>query len=120
MFLFQCQATLINTPFRQDIRKFVTVLVSFIFASEEQMGYDPSVQRRRDPNHFPPRICWVYSIEESESSARYFKTCRTLSEFHDSSITGRSTRVLEVVEVASPDDLRLVPGAHPMVLKDAW
>jgi hypothetical protein len=84
------------------------------------MGYDPSVQRLWDVTPSSPRVCLVYSIADPQSSSRYFKTVRSLSEYQDAHITGRSTRVFEVVEVVSPDDLRAVPGAQPMVLKDAW
>jgi hypothetical protein len=93
-------------------------LLWFIFATEEDMGYDPTVCRVLDSTG---RIHYVHSIRDTESgSTRHFLTRRFLSRVNNLCLTGRATRVSEVVEVNSPTDLTLVSGTQAMVLKDAW
>jgi hypothetical protein len=90
------------------------------------MGYDPTVHRVLDSEG---KTQYVYTIEDSRASPKYFLTQQSLSELHTLRVAGRSTRVWQVVEVCAPKDIskvrsthELVPvcGAHSMVLKDAW
>jgi hypothetical protein len=103
----------------KDLRKLVSALLSFLFSTEEQMGYDPSVTRHLDKTVAPARTCYVYRIKSSTDHPRHFKTLRSLSEYHEPPLIGRSTRVFEVVEIPSSDELRSAPNARSMVLKDS-
>ncbi|KAA1475769.1 hypothetical protein DENSPDRAFT_842618 [Dentipellis sp. KUC8613] len=101
--------------FSKDISATVRALASFIFASMEELGYDSSVQRRWDCSGAEPRLCLVFRVGQ-----RFFKTLRSVSERPTVCIMGRSTRVFEVIEVPSFDDLMPVLGGKTKILKDVW
>ncbi|TFY58406.1 hypothetical protein EVG20_g8164 [Dentipellis fragilis] len=100
--------------FTADVSTTVRAFASFIFASMEELGYDKSVQRRLDTAQANPQLCLVFRVQD-----RYFKTLRTMSEHLGICITGRSTRVFEVVEVKGFDDLTTL-GKKTKILKDVW
>ncbi|TFY51829.1 hypothetical protein EVG20_g10819 [Dentipellis fragilis] len=100
--------------FTADVSTTVRAFASFIFASMEELGYDKSIQRRLDTAQVNPRLCLVFRVQD-----RYFKTLRTISEHLGICITGRSTRVFEVVEVEGFDDLTTL-GKETKILKDVW
>jgi hypothetical protein len=85
-----------------------------MFATSEALGYDPAVQRRVDP-HANSQLCYVYQV-----GTRFFKTTRCISARRSHRISGPATRVWEVVQVPSFDDLDPIGDARPMVLKEAW
>ncbi|TFY59786.1 hypothetical protein EVG20_g7656 [Dentipellis fragilis] len=101
--------------FTKDIFATVQVFISFIFAKMDELGYDASVQHCLD--HIDPKRkpCIVFRVQD-----RYFKTLRTISEHLSVRITGRSTRVFEVVEVHGFDNLDPIPGQTTKVLRDVW
>lgn len=88
-------------------------MLSLMFATEDELGYDPTVQRRLDPE--VNKICFVYEV-----NGRYYKTQKVIFEDRGLCITGRATRVWEVIQVASFDELQPLEGSHMVVLKDAW
>ncbi|KAA1477660.1 hypothetical protein DENSPDRAFT_933839 [Dentipellis sp. KUC8613] len=100
--------------FIADVPTTVCAFASFIFASADELGYDTSVQRRLDVTHANPRLCLVFRIQ-----GRYLKTLRTVVERRGTSITARTTRVFEVVEVKSFDDLTQLEK-KTKILKDVW
>ena len=88
-------------------------MLSLMFATEEELGYDPTIQRRLDPE--TNRVCFVYEVD-----GHYYKTQKAIFDHRSLCITGRATRVWEVIEVASFDKLQPLEGSHTMVLKDVW
>ncbi|TFY70847.1 hypothetical protein EVG20_g2144 [Dentipellis fragilis] len=102
--------------FTQDIFTTVRVLASFIFARTDELGFDASVQRRLDYTDKKRKSCFVFRVQD-----RCFKILRSISEhLNPRRVAGRSTRVFEVLEVGSFDDLTPVPGATNQILKDVW
>ncbi|KAG9048245.1 hypothetical protein FS837_000381, partial [Tulasnella sp. UAMH 9824] len=61
--------------FADDPRTFIRVMLSFIFATEEELGYDPSIQRRLPPNPTLDNstLHFVYKLRDKDGD-RYFKT----------------------------------------------
>ena len=88
-------------------------MLSLMFATEEELGYDPTIQRRLDPE--ANRICFVYEVD-----GHYYKTQKAIFDHRSLCITGRATRVWEVIEVASFDKPQSLEGSHTVVLKDVW
>jgi hypothetical protein len=87
------------------------MFLSFMFASEEEMGYDPFVTQCEDGQSY------IYQIG-IKGEARFFKTVGLLAEYRSLCITGRHTRIWEVKEY----DLinQTVTGDCTMALKDLW
>ena len=92
---------------------YIWVMLSLMFATEEELGYDPTIQRRLD--HEADRVCFVYEVD-----GHYYKTQKAIFDHRSLCTTGRATRVWEVIEVASFDELQPLEGSHPVVLKDVW
>ncbi|KIM51731.1 hypothetical protein SCLCIDRAFT_142631 [Scleroderma citrinum Foug A] len=99
--------------FMEDCWTYIRVMLSLMFATEEELGYDPTIQRRLDPE--TNRVCFVYEVD-----GHYYKTQKAIFDHRSLCITGRATRVWEVIEVASFDKLQPLEGSHTMVLKDVW
>ncbi|KAA1476316.1 hypothetical protein DENSPDRAFT_843230, partial [Dentipellis sp. KUC8613] len=100
----------------KDIFTIIHVLASFIFARADELGFDASVQRRFDQTDTKRDYCLVFRVQD-----RYFKTLCAISEHLDPRrVTGRSTRVFEVIEVGSFDNLTPIAGATNKILKDVW
>ncbi|KAI9061254.1 hypothetical protein FKP32DRAFT_1594640 [Trametes sanguinea] len=100
-----------------DVRAVVHALSSLIFSTVEDLGYDGNIRRISgwDEEVKEDRIRYVYRLD-----GRFFKTLECRDEYHDQFIVGRATRVWEVVEVTSFDDIAALPNAQRMVLRDVW
>ncbi|KAG8976508.1 hypothetical protein FRB90_009164, partial [Tulasnella sp. 427] len=96
-------------------RNFVRLMLGFLLASHQQLGYDPTILRRVDVQHQGKRHCFVLRLGE-----RLFKTVWSIFDHRSLCVTGRATRVWKVVEVGSSKNLEPLPGSQPMVLKDVW
>ncbi|KAJ3517940.1 hypothetical protein NLJ89_g193 [Agrocybe chaxingu] len=99
-------------------RLFAAALLSFIFAKPAELGYDDSIKRHLATTS-EEQAFYIYRVGKG-GKARYFKTVNSLFENQSLNITGRTTRVWEVEEVASFDDLVRKPGTPRRVLKDVW
>ncbi|KAL4062375.1 hypothetical protein J3A83DRAFT_4110133, partial [Scleroderma citrinum] len=97
----------------EDCWMYIRVMLSLMFATEEELGYDPTIQRRLDPE--ADRVCLVYEVD-----GHYYKTQKAIFDHRSLCKTGRATRVWEVIEVASFDKLQLLEGSHTVVLTDVW
>jgi hypothetical protein len=86
------------------------MLLSFVFATMEELGYSPIIQRRCDTNN---RLCLVFKVRD-----KYFKTLACVSEHPGNVIRDRATRVYRAQEIASFDDL--IGLGEPVILKYAW
>jgi len=82
-----------------------------MFASKEEMGYDPLITRCEDGKSY------IYQIGEN-AEARFFKTLGLIAEYLSLCITGRNTRVWKVMEYDLISQQFI--GKCPMALKDLW
>jgi hypothetical protein len=92
------------------------VFLSFIYATREEMGYDPTVHRLDDEG-----LRYVYEIR-NRTGTRYFKTIDLLAHRRVLCITGRKTRVWSAVEVKGLGDAmeEELNGGKKVALKDVW
>ncbi|KAA1476268.1 hypothetical protein DENSPDRAFT_827146 [Dentipellis sp. KUC8613] len=100
--------------FTTDIHATVRAFASFIFATMEELGYDQSIRRIKDFSCGPGKSAFVFKVRD-----RYFKSLRCIAEHLGTCITGRATRVFEVIEVRSFEDLTVI-GKKNQILKDVW
>ncbi|TFK45758.1 hypothetical protein OE88DRAFT_1812378 [Heliocybe sulcata] len=98
-------------PINFDLKTVLRILVSLLFATEQELGLDPTVQHRFDEQRRPG--CYVYEL-----SGRYFKTLESLSTHRPLAVAGRATRVFRAVEVESFDDL--TEKGPTKLLREAW
>ncbi|TFY59789.1 hypothetical protein EVG20_g7659 [Dentipellis fragilis] len=107
--------------FTEDIHTTVGALASFVFAKMDEIGYDPSIQRRLDIDGNNRDLCLIFEVhDKNKDKNRYFKTLHSVAEHLSLRVTGRSTRVFKVIEVGSFDDLAPVPDAKHQILKYVW
>jgi len=100
---------------RQDPKKFVRVILSLLFATELEMGFDPTVHRI----DVQGKTCYVYELTQESGETLYFRTTKTIFNPRTACISGRKTRVWRVIEVTGPDGSR-TKGDKEVVLKDVW
>ncbi|KAG8948429.1 hypothetical protein FRC04_009799 [Tulasnella sp. 424] len=102
--------------FVEDPRRYIRIMLSLLFANEEELGYDQTVRRHLEREQKKiQNVCFVYQVGN-----RYFKTRKAIFDDRSLCITGRATRVWEAIEVRSFQNLQHVDKATPMVLKDVW
>ncbi|XP_006460414.1 hypothetical protein AGABI2DRAFT_117365 [Agaricus bisporus var. bisporus H97] len=94
--------------FTKDFKTFIHVFLSFLYATEEELGYDPSIFRRYHDNKW----CYIYKLETTMGT-KYYRTIKPL-------YNSRKSRVWKVIEVTSPKDLAPILGGHEAALKDCW
>lgn len=85
--------------------------MTFLFATEVELGYDDKVKRLPDNR-------LVFEITDKEGNPIYYRTVQTLSEYRSSNITKRISRVWEVEQVSNSDGTGDVLSHG--VLKDVW
>ena len=88
----------------QDKERCLKVLLSFAFASDEDMGFDPSVELVESAEGS------FYHINVND--ARY-KTLDILQDLRPDALLGRGVRIFKVTRVGDPED-------QIRVLKDFW
>ncbi len=86
----------------------ISIFLSFLFGSEESLGYDPTI-RRYPGDH----IYYEYKVED-----RYFRTSKSLSNYRSLGITGRMTRVWKAREIS--DFGGPYVQKKSVALKDVW
>ncbi|KAA1476318.1 hypothetical protein DENSPDRAFT_505805 [Dentipellis sp. KUC8613] len=107
--------------FTKDIHTTVRAFASFVFARMDEIGYDPSIQRRLDIANEQRKLCLVFEVQDEQKNRnRYFKTLHSVAEHLSLRVTGRLTRVFKVIEVGGFDDLAPVRGAKAQILKYVW
>lgn len=101
----------------QDVRAVVHALSALIFSTVEDLGYDTNIKRiyEWDEEVKQVHLRYVYRLGD-----RFFKTVKCRDEYDDLYISGRATRVWEVIEVTSFDNTVALPNARPMILRDVW
>ncbi|KAG8906678.1 hypothetical protein FRB99_006379 [Tulasnella sp. 403] len=97
--------------FTKEPRRFIHIMLAFIFATPQELGYDNSIKRIRDANG---KVQYVYRI-----GSRFFKTLCSVVEPADLRITGRTTRVWEAEEVGSFEGAILTDNPR-VIVRDVW
>ena len=98
----------------QRINDLVRIFVSLLYATKEEMGFDPTVKRVR----LNKETCYVYEVND-----RFFRTVRSIFHGRVHCITGRKTRVWEAVEVGGSSWKEIGEeknGGKHYALKDVW
>jgi hypothetical protein len=94
--------------------------LTLLYASLEELGYDPNIWRVRDTtlkvnvNKEHP-IKFAYKVGE-----HYYKTLFAIEERWSMCVTGRATRVWLVTEIPGLGNLRPIDRKAKRVLKDCW
>ncbi|KAJ8507002.1 hypothetical protein ONZ45_g10579 [Pleurotus djamor] len=103
--------TAVSEPFSfvENPKMFIKVLMSFQFASEKELGFDPLVERQADGTY-------IFEIRQGKGPPRRFRTVGVLSEYRSNNITGRMSRIWLVREINADN---LYTGKE-YVLKDVW
>ncbi|KAI5993511.1 hypothetical protein EDD15DRAFT_2576181 [Pisolithus albus] len=116
-FWFTCRAiTLVSQPFDffTEPEHLIHFFCSVAFANEQQLGWDPTVQR----------VCvegkpqYNITVCTDEGKETVYQTTKTISDFSAHVMQGRGTRVFQVrlmLQNGQP-----VRNAEPLVLKDSW
>ncbi|KAH9487296.1 hypothetical protein JR316_0001366 [Psilocybe cubensis] len=98
--------------FVENPRLLVKVFLSFLFATDEELGYDTNVTAVEGKKRQ-----YIFKIPSSDGkSAKFYRTLKVLSEYPSNNISGRMARVWLVDRVDS-DGNKIGP---PCVLKDVW
>ncbi|KAI5993507.1 hypothetical protein EDD15DRAFT_899625 [Pisolithus albus] len=116
-FWFTCRAiTLVSEPFDffTEPGHLIHFFCSVAFADEQQLGWDPTVQR----------VCvegkpqYNITVRTDEGKETVYQTTKMISDFSAHAMQGRGTRVFQVrltLQNGQP-----VHNAEPLVLKDSW
>ncbi|KAI6016905.1 hypothetical protein BKA83DRAFT_4329397 [Pisolithus microcarpus] len=116
-FWFTCRAiTLVSKPFNffTEPERLIHFFCSLAFANEQQLGWDPTVQR----------VCvegkpqYNITVCTDEGKETVYQTTKMISDFSADAMQGRGTRVFQVrltLQNGQP-----VHNAQPFVLKDSW
>ncbi|KAF5363267.1 hypothetical protein D9756_001093 [Leucocoprinus leucothites] len=103
----------------EDPRTFIKVFVSFLFAKELEIGFDPSVRRVT----YRTKERFIYEIK-AEGGTRYYRTINPIFNPRVACVTGRKTRVWEAEEVrpinGSFTSVEVVEKGKRVALKDVW
>lgn len=94
---------------------FINVFMSFLYATAEEIGYDPTVHRVPYGKGFT----YVYQLQTSEGP-KYFRTIEPLFNSRVLCISGRNTRIWKAVEVGDFQDLEAKQNVAEVALKDVW
>ncbi|KAH9474514.1 hypothetical protein JR316_0012975 [Psilocybe cubensis] len=100
-----------------DPERLIKIFMFFLFATEEQLGYDPLVERQVDGQYIF-RIRHSNPNSNDADDSRFYRTVKVLSGYRSNNITGRMPRVW-TVERYNPTTGKAMPGSL-QVLKDVW
>ncbi|KAJ2930979.1 hypothetical protein H1R20_g6112, partial [Candolleomyces eurysporus] len=111
----------------------IEVLISLMFATDEELGLDPRVQihlpqeptsaKSKPTKKKGAKIAkkYIYEFPDEVNGSRFFSTTDCISDFRTLAVAGRKTRVFKVIQVEKQGtSWREKEGAEPMVLKDVW
>ncbi|KAH9487304.1 hypothetical protein JR316_0001374 [Psilocybe cubensis] len=98
--------------FVENPKLLVKVFLSFLFATDEELGYDPNVTLVEGKKRQ-----YTFTIPSSDGkSAKFYRTVKVISEYRSNNISGRMARVWLVDRVDSEGN-KIGPQC---VLKDVW
>uniref|UniRef100_A0A8H7YBN7 Fungal-type protein kinase domain-containing protein n=1 Tax=Psilocybe cubensis TaxID=181762 RepID=A0A8H7YBN7_PSICU len=98
--------------FVENPKLLVKVFLSFLFATDEELGYNPDVTLVEGKKRQ-----YTFKIPSSDGkSAKFYRTVKVLSEYRSNNISGRMARVWLVDQVDSEGN-KIGPQC---ILKDVW
>ncbi|KAJ3558621.1 hypothetical protein NP233_g11472 [Leucocoprinus birnbaumii] len=103
--------------FSANVDLFIAIMLSLLFSTDKEMGYDPTVHRVI----FSNEICYVYEVGP-KGSQTYWRTITPIHNPRLLCITGKKTRVWRAVQVSGLEGKQLqelYPG-NEVALKDVW
>ena len=105
----------------QDPKPLIQFILALSFASREEMGYDPTVRRRK----FEEQWVYDYQVIGAEGKETWYRTRSLIFSYQPLQIVGRAIRVWEVWVLG--DDGKLIEEEfegrmerRAAVLKDCW
>lgn len=103
--------------FSENVDAFISIFLSFLFATEAEMGYDPTVHRV----FIGKDIRYVYELGPAQSPV-YYLTVKPIYNPRILCITGRKTRVWKAIQVTGTerDQLQPMEEGKYVALKDVW
>ncbi|THU92871.1 hypothetical protein K435DRAFT_905171, partial [Dendrothele bispora CBS 962.96] len=97
---------------RKDVRPLLKFIIAMrLFSTPEQLGFDPSVTRKRDNSR---KLYYVYKV-----NGHYYRTLgKPISDYYAPTISGRATHCWMLQECT--EDGEVSDGTQKHVLKDYW
>ncbi|PPQ70828.1 hypothetical protein CVT25_012520 [Psilocybe cyanescens] len=92
--------------FVDEPKKLIKVFICILFATDEELGYDPLITLDDDSEY-------VFDMSKKGGSVRLFRTVEPIAIYRSNNITGRMTRIFKVTEANSNPP-------KTFVLKDVW
>ncbi|KXN80913.1 hypothetical protein AN958_06840 [Leucoagaricus sp. SymC.cos] len=93
--------------------KVISIFLSFLFGKPARLGFDKAVRRYKSDH----KIHYEYQVA-FEGGDRYFRTVKSLFSYRPNRITGRMTRVWQVVEIDAFKGNKI--SDQEFALKDVW
>ncbi|KAF4623621.1 hypothetical protein D9613_001484 [Agrocybe pediades] len=133
-----------KVDFIKDPELLIKVFIAFMFATDEELGYDPTVTRHSrncytyffppvPPSPAPADNAGLAPIADAAAHAqvageptsnapkgRYFRTIDIISEYRSGTVTGRMPRIWLVQEVKTSEAGAEEVAPGNFVLKDVW
>ncbi|KAJ3562683.1 hypothetical protein NP233_g9420 [Leucocoprinus birnbaumii] len=103
--------------FSANVDLFIAIMLSLLFSTDKEMGYDPTVHRVV----FNNEICYVYEVGPRDSPT-YWRTITPIYNPRVLCITGKKTRVWRAVQVSGlqGEKLQELNPGNEVALKDVW
>ncbi|KJA25969.1 hypothetical protein HYPSUDRAFT_213473 [Hypholoma sublateritium FD-334 SS-4] len=92
--------------------------MSFLFATEVELGYDSKVTLYRDGD--VDQYTYEMPQQDVPSGLQFYRTIKPIAEYLTNSITGRMCRIWLVAAVNSPTDPNPIGEVKKCILKDVW
>ncbi|KXN80911.1 hypothetical protein AN958_06838 [Leucoagaricus sp. SymC.cos] len=99
--------------FIEQPMKVISIFLSFLFGKPARLGFDKAVRRYKSDH----KIHYEYQVA-FEGGDRYFRTVKSLFSYRPNRITGRMTRVWQVVEIDAFKGNKI--SDQEFALKDVW
>ncbi|KXN86766.1 Bifunctional purine biosynthetic protein ADE1 [Leucoagaricus sp. SymC.cos] len=99
--------------FIEQPTKVISIFLSFLFGKPARLGFDKAVRRYKSDH----KIHYEYQVA-FEGGDRYFRTVKSLFSYRPNRITGRMTRVWQVVEIDAFKGNKI--SDQEFALKDVW
>lgn len=92
--------------------------MSFLFATEVELGYDSKVTLYRDGDIEQ----YTYEMPQQyvPGVLQFYRTIKPIAQYHTNNITGRMCRIWLVAAVNSPTDPNPIGDVKKRILKDVW
>lgn len=92
--------------------------MSFLFATEVELGYDSKVTLYRDGDI--EQYTYEMPQQDVPGVLQFYRTIKPIAQYHTNNITGRMCRIWLVAAVNSPTDPNPIGDVKKCILKDVW